>query len=217
MDFAHCQSMVTPVLDTMVEPHPCDADAALVARMLRRERTAWRRFHEVHAPSMLATVRITAQRRQVALCGADLEDVHAMVLAGLVKNDMQKLTTFDPSRRVRLSTWLCVLTRNATLDYLRWLRRAPRSAGPAAFDLLAAEQELPCDRLANRADRAALPDWFHGLGPRDQVFVQLLLAGHSYREIAGRMGVTLGTVYSKTCKLGARIRANRTAIAAHVE
>ena len=140
----------------------------------------------------------------------DVRDIYAELCLQLLGNDRRRLRQFDPSRGTPLRAWLAVLARHAAFDLLRLRRRQPtvRWKGEETTYLEALCSDAPdaldvcCMRERARLF-AALVD---GLSERDREFVQLYFyEGLDPEETAERLGICVGTVYSKKHKIRARI------------
>ena len=131
---------------------------------------------------------------------------HPELVEDLLQDSLVKalgaLPKFDPSGPAKLSSWILTIATRAGIDALRKharihveLDRSP-DEGP---------EELFCAReLERRVKRAmaALPD--------DQRAVLVLRAYHDldYPEIAGALGVEVGTVKSRLSRARAALRAS---------
>ncbi len=186
------------------------AEAMFVAAMIAGDEAAWRAFHDTHSPAMLDA--ITAVRRRFPnLIGADeVGDIHAELCLQLLGADRRRLRQFDATRGTPFVAWLRVLARHAAFDFLRDRRRHPtvrwkgeettwreaqRMDAPDAFSICASRQRA---RLV-----ASLVE---GFSARDREFFELYFyEGLNPEQTAERLGICVGTVYSKKHKIRARI------------
>ena len=189
---------------------PSHEDAGLVAALIAGDERAWRVFHERHAPTMLDAITGVRNRFPHIIGVEDVRDIHAELWLQLLANDRRRLRQFDPTRGTPLRAWLGVLARHAAFDFLRLRRRQPTvhwkgeetlqldmldSAAPDALDVC-------CTRERARIFAALVDE----LSERDREFVELYFyEGLDPEQTAERLGICVGTVYSKKHKIRARI------------
>ena len=119
---------------------------------------AWDTFVDRYAPVILSAVRHTIRTYSPAMARQMSEDIAQNVFLKLINRDFRLLRTYDPSR-ASLATWLTIITRSTTIDYLRRKRlstipldQAPpvevSSADPE--NTSSATQDLPTGLLTAR-------------------------------------------------------------------
>jgi RNA polymerase sigma-70 factor (ECF subfamily) len=189
---------------------PENADATLVASLIAGDERAWRLFHEVHSPAMLEVIAGVRGRFPHLIGADDVRDIHAELCLQLLASDKRRLRQFDPTRGTPLTAWLSVLARHAAFDFLRLRRRQPtvRWKGEETTHLEALETEEPdalgicCNRERARIVAALVAE----LSARDREFFELYFyEGLDPEQTAQRLGICVGTVYSKKHKIRARI------------
>src|SRR5262249_61906027 len=80
-------------------PLPRDwSDEELVRRMLAREPRAWRRFEERYRNLMYSSIIRVLNRVTAGVTSADVDEVYADLITILLRDDMQKLRVWTPSR-----------------------------------------------------------------------------------------------------------------------
>jgi RNA polymerase sigma-70 factor (ECF subfamily) len=187
-----------------------DADAMLVASLIGGDERAWRQFQRAYAPTMLEAIAGVRSRFPHVIGADDVHDIYAELCFQLLASDKRRLRQFDPARGTPLGAWLSVLARHAAFDFLRLRRRQPtvRFRGDEAAELAALVSDAP-DALAICCNRerarivAALVD---ELSARDREFFELYFyEGLDPEQTAERLGICVGTVYSKKHKIRARI------------
>ena len=128
-------------------------------------------------------------------------------LVALVRDDMRKLRLYDPRRGTKLSSWIGMISTNTAYDFLRQTARRPaldRIDGVVEVD---AGEESALDCLMAGERRAELNKLLSGYSDKDRTFVALYYAhGLEAEEVAGEMGISVKTVYSKKHKLLARLQ-----------
>lgn len=201
--------------ETLAPPSPRLAapphdDAALVAALIAGDERAWRVFHERHAPTMLDAITGLRNRFPHIIGAEDVRDIYAELCLQLLANDKRRLRQFDPTRGTPLRAWLGVLARHAAFDFLRLRRRQPTVPwkGEDMLQLETLDSEAPdaldvcCSRERARIFAALVEE----LSERDREFVELYFyEGLDPEQTAERLGICVGTVYSKKHKIRARI------------
>jgi RNA polymerase sigma-70 factor, ECF subfamily len=203
-------------LEPLVRPSfapsaPPNEDAVLVAALIAGDELAWRKFHERHSPTMLDAITAVRNRFPHIVGSDDVRDIYAELCLQLLANDKRRLRQFDPARGTPLRAWLGVLARHAAFDFLRLRRRQPtvRWKGEEMIQLDGTIDSAAPDPLQVSCTRervrifAALVD---ELSARDREFVELYFyEGLDPEQTAERLGICVGTVYSKKHKIRARI------------
>jgi RNA polymerase sigma-70 factor, ECF subfamily len=161
------------------------SDAELIARVVRRDRSAFVALFDRFA----ARVKAFIMRGGASEADADEIAQDVMVLV------WRRAETFDPTRAAA-STWIFTIARNRRVDMLRRTRRpAPDPEDP----LFQPEPEPDGFTRADAAEsgariRAGLAEL-----PEEQraVLVSAFYDGLSHAEIADKLGLPLGTVKSR--------------------
>jgi RNA polymerase sigma factor (sigma-70 family) len=104
------------------------------------------------------------------------------------------------------TTWLVTLTRNKSIDRLR--QRGARAAlAPIDFDSLADEGPGPQANAQASEEYERLRRCLEGLEPRDRVSVrEAFFSGATYKELADRCRLPLGTMKSRIRRALAQLR-----------
>ncbi len=184
-----------------------ETDFELLERVLDHQSDAWaellHRYRAlIHRCITKATSRVGAQ-----LCPDDQDEIFCELCMNLLRDDMRKLRAFDPTRGVKLSTWLGLLSINTAYDCLR--RRA-------RYPLLAPNEDLtperpsegpsPLELLLKKERRGFLGQLVTRLSARDRDFVHLYFEqGLDAELIARTMNISVKTVYTKKHKISARL------------
>jgi RNA polymerase sigma-70 factor (ECF subfamily) len=197
------------------EPPPAAAvaprdEAELVHSLIAGDEPAWRAFHALFAEVLLDD--ITRVRRQFPqlIGAADVEDIYSELCLQLLSGDKRRLRQFDPGHGTSLRAWLGVLARHAAFDFLRYRRRQPtvpfRGDETARIEILRSEELDALSVCASRERARMVATLVEGLSERDQQFVELYFyQGLDPEQTAERLGICVGTVYSKKHKIRARI------------
>jgi RNA polymerase sigma-70 factor, ECF subfamily len=183
-------------------------EATLIPSLLSDDERAWRTFHELYASRLQGAIsRVTRHFPQ--LTGTDhVDEIYGTLCLRLLSDDKRRLRSFDPARGTPLGAWLCALAKNSAHDFLRSRQRQPW-LGRLADELDSAE---PCSDLPDPFSVCAmhegarqLEQLLATLSERDQEFMHAYLEGLEPEEIAGELGISVSTVYSKKHKILARL------------
>jgi RNA polymerase sigma factor (sigma-70 family) len=181
--------MVAAVMSVPLVPHRSTYERASLDEALRRcaagDRAALRVIYDAEAPRMLGVALRLLRRRSLAE-----EAVHDAFV-----QIWQRAGSFDPARG-EARTWIYTVLRNRALTILR---------GESRTDLvedfepmgLASEEESPETLVLRLSDTGALRRCLERLEPlRRQAVLLAYVQGLTHGELAGRLGVPLGTMKS---------------------
>lgn len=170
-------------VDATVTPDPLEAQlAAALARCAAGERSALRVIYDLEAARMIGVAQRIVRRRDLAE-----EVVHDAFIR--IWNGAKG---FDPARGAARS-WLYAIVRNRALTILRDEGRF------GADDKTDAAEISADDPVARLPERSALRRCLEALEPKPRLAVVLsYVHGLSHGELAGRLGVPLGTAKSWT-------------------
>jgi RNA polymerase sigma-70 factor, ECF subfamily len=196
-------------------PSPCQdltyfsscSDLDMVAGLLENRAEAWRAFTLRYGRLIQSCISRVVSRFPSVVRPEDQAEIYSMLYLQLLANDRMKLRSFAPERGSRLSTWLGLLATHTAYDFLRTIRRIPRTTGLSEAEELAGETPDPVDVTLVR-ERASLVDVaLAGFTSKDREFVELYFAeGLGPDEVARRMGISVKTVYSKRHKIQRRLQ-----------
>jgi RNA polymerase sigma-70 factor (ECF subfamily) len=184
----------------------------LVARLLVDDPEAWRFFTSEYSRIVIGCIRRVLARFTRVTSDHDVDEVYARFCFELLANDRKKLRCFDPEKGGRLSTWIGLLAKNATYDYLRRLKRDRVCEPLPETDTLQSEEENPFEQVVLQQRAAITSATLRRLSDRDRQFVDLYFAqGMEAEAIAEIMNISVKTVYTKRHKITARLEAMLTA------
>lgn len=182
------------------------SESELLAALLSGDALAWREFRHRYDPVLLRCIRRVTCAFAAVVDSDEHFEIHAHLWLSLTDDDMRRLRSFDPSRGIRLSTWLGKLAYHAALDRMRVLTRAPRFEDLTAVDRFEQDDRDPCDALIHKESLSEFDAKLETLSSRDQTFVHLFyVEGLSAVEVSEEMQISVKTVYSKNHKLRARL------------
>lgn len=180
----------------------------LILRLLADDARAWRYFTAQYSRIIIGCIRRVLCRFTRVTSDHDVDEVYARFCYELLANDRKKLRYFDPEKGGRLSTWVGVLAKNTTYDYLRRLKR-DRVCDPfPENDIFESSVDSPFEQVALHQRASLTRSTLEQLSERDRQFVELYFAqGLDAEEIAELMNISVKTVYTKRYKITARLEA----------
>jgi RNA polymerase sigma-70 factor, ECF subfamily len=196
-----------PMYAAVAAQQPVETE--LVLGLIAGDEDAWRRFQATLGPVLMEDIQRVRRQFPGLITSDDARDIYAELCLQLLANDKRRLRQFDPAHGTSLRAWLGVLARHAAFDFLRNRRRQPtirwradderREAlggdGPDAFGICYGRERA-------RVVAALIQE----LSERDREFVELYFyEGLDPEQTAERLGICVGTVYSKKHKIRARI------------
>lgn len=161
-----------------------DANAALRA-CAAGDRSALRALYDREAARMLGVAMRLLRRR--ALAEEAVQDAFVQI--------WRKASSFDPSRG-DARTWIYAVLRNRALNILRGESRTDLVDDFTSM-ALQSEEDDPETLVSKLSEAGALRRCLEGLeADRRQAIVLAYVHGLTHGELAGRMGVPLGTAKS---------------------
>jgi RNA polymerase sigma-70 factor (ECF subfamily) len=180
----------------------------LLSSVLSGSTAARKRFVVCYSSVIEAKVRHILRTAGVRASEDDIQDMVSEIWLALLEDDMRPLRRFDPSRQIKVATWIGLLARNKTIDKLRTSR--PRKT--VAMEQVdpgnepPSQQPLPTDEVERReykrlADRALCK-----LNAEERRFMEAwYVEDRDPEELARLFGIALGTVYSRRFKIQAKL------------
>jgi RNA polymerase sigma-70 factor (ECF subfamily) len=157
----------------------------LLAACARGDRAALQAIYRAEAGRMVAVAQRILKRR--ALAEDVVQDAFVLVWRNAAK--------FDPARGAAL-TWIYTILRNRALTILRSESRVEATDAPIGDDVMD-EAETPEAAIARLSDSEALRHCLNRLEPKRRMAIALAYVhGLSHGELAGRLGIPLGTIKS---------------------
>ena len=182
-------------------------DDQLLARTLERDPRAFAELVLRYRGLLYRCIlRVTGRHARV-LSSECVDDIYAESCVSLWAHDLRRLRAFDPTRGMKLSSWLGLLAGHAAYDHLRRLGRRPPhedlddlAEGPCATEPDALSTLLGHER------RGVLRSLSRVLSPRDREFLSLYFEQDGEpEEVARVLGISVATVYSKKNKITTRL------------
>ncbi|MEZ4406939.1 MAG: sigma-70 family RNA polymerase sigma factor [Polyangiales bacterium] len=191
----------------MKSPFETLTDGDLLTKMLSNEPRAWKEFERRFDRLVWQQVLRIGRRLGKRLTRTDLEEMRADFYAALVMNDYRKLRLYDPARGMKLSSWVGLLAANAARDFIRALRRRPRTTSIEDRDQeLRSERDL-FEQTAQREKCAHMMSAFQTLPERDRALLWgLYIEERSPEEVADACDISPKTVYTRCHRLRAEVK-----------
>lgn len=198
-----------PVLAIRSESSPAEwTERTLLRRVLNRDERAWRELIRRYRALMYRCVTKVTVKFAPTMTSADVDEIYAEILLGLLRNDMSKLRQYDPERGTKLSSWIGLISINAAYDFLRGMGRGP--VLDSMDGVLEPEHDsvrTPLDELIEKERWEHLNGLLSEFSEKDRVFVDLYFGrGMEAADVAETMDISLKTVYSKKHKIRAHLR-----------
>jgi RNA polymerase sigma-70 factor (ECF subfamily) len=189
----------------MSEP-PATRPSLLVRLRDPQDERAWEEFVEIYGP----LVHRLARRR--GLQDADASDLAQEVFRAVAG----AIDRYDPDPAAgSFRGWLFTIARNLLVNLLAARRRLPRGTGDTDVRRLLEERPAPDveeTALFEAEYRRGLLDWAAGRVRGEfseaawQAFWRAGVEGRPADEVAGSLGLTVGTVYQYKSRVVARLR-----------
>ncbi len=171
-------------------------DQVEIEPLLKGNREKWEAFVRYVSPVVYSVIKKT-----LVSAGRDTHDAHDILqelFARLCADNFQVLKRYDPEK-ARLTTWLSVIARNMTIDYLRRIRHEPIGTRDVA--------DTGLENNDSRIDSGKVLVSFDLLPERQMLLMKLLYEKDlSVKEAASFMGITEQTVRSMRHKAIKKLR-----------
>ncbi len=182
-------------------------DVDMVSGLLENRPEAWRALTLRYGRLIQSCISRVVSRFPSVVRAEDQAEIYSMLYLQLLANDRMKLRSFAPERGSRLSTWLGLLATHTAYDFLRTIRRIPRTTSLAEAEELAGETPDPVDVTLEHERASLVGVALAGFTSKDREFVELYFGeGLDPDEVARRMGISVKTVYSKRHKIQRRLQ-----------
>jgi RNA polymerase sigma-70 factor (ECF subfamily) len=182
------------------------SDVELVKGLVSNDASAWQALSFRYGRLIQSCIHRVIARFPGVVRAEDASEVNSILYVQLLANDRGKLRSFAPERGCKLGTWLGLLATHSAYDYLRSIRRVPRSVELTEAEDLACETPDPVE-VTLRGERASrVSEVLAEFTSKDREFVELYFGeGLDPDEVARRMGISVKTVYSKKHKIQRRL------------
>jgi RNA polymerase sigma-70 factor (ECF subfamily) len=169
-------------MQSMTMAPPGLSIAAALKRCATGDRAALRVIYDAEAPAMIGVAMRILKRRELAE-----EAVHDAFM-----RIFQYAASFDPARG-EAKAWIYAILRHRALNILRGEARTELVDDNEKLDAVS-EEETPEAAVARLSDEKSLKRCLETLEPvRRNAVVLAFVQGLTHGEVAGRLGVPLGT------------------------
>jgi RNA polymerase sigma factor (sigma-70 family) len=159
--------------------------AHLLARCAIGEKTALNAIYKAEAPRMIGVALRILKRRPLA--EEAVQDAFVLIWRNAAR--------FDPAKGSG-ATWIYTILRNRSLSILRDEQRTETSDAPLDAEI-ADDGETPEELVGRLSDAERLKHCLEQLDARRQMAIALAYVhGLSHGELAGKLGMPLGTIKS---------------------
>lgn len=197
---------VAPAADRSIDDSTRDAEMKLVTGMIAGSQGPWREFQVRYDRLIYRCITKVTVRFSTKVTQEDVREIYAAFLLQLLANDMHKLRSFDPLRGNRFASWIGLLAVNAAYDYLRSVRRDANRAPITEAENVSSDGIDPYHACEQRERAEHVASLLRAFSDKDREFVELYFGeGLSPEEVAGRMNISVKTVYSKKHKIQTRL------------
>ncbi len=176
----------------------------LLEKVLAGNPSAFSEFYRRYQRLVASCIRKVFFRWSVDFTEEEINDMISTVFLGFLQDDFRKLRLFDPQKGYRLSTWVGIITTNATVDFLRRNSGSPMACLDSEKPVPDPKSHTagPSEQLVLKEEADLLLLAIGQLSPSDREFVELCYDQQlSSEEIGQRLNLNINTVYSKKNKI----------------
>ncbi|WP_321402494.1 sigma-70 family RNA polymerase sigma factor [Maridesulfovibrio sp.] len=168
----------------------------IIRKCTEGDRSSWNTFVEKYSGIIYFTINNTLNSKLKFYSQHHADDICQNVFLRLVQNDRSLLKKYDP-QKAKLTTWLMVISRSVTMDFLR---KGVYCLAP--LDDFINELEAPADPVQEGLD---IPEQL--LSPRQKLIVKLYFEdGLDISEISDFIGIKEQSVRSAKHKALIKLR-----------
>ncbi len=180
----------------------------LLRCVLAGHERAWREFVARHRSVMYRCIIKVTRKHAPHLSPPELDEIYADVLYALFRDDMRRLRSYDPTKGMKLSTWVGMISVQVSHDYLRVCARRPfldRIDG--VLDDREPDRRTPRQALVDKERWDHFADLLARVSERDLQFLQMYFGqGLDPAAIAEALAINIKTVYTRKHKIRAHLR-----------
>ncbi|ACS78576.1 RNA polymerase sigma factor [Maridesulfovibrio salexigens] len=168
----------------------------IIKKCTEGDRPSWNTFVEKYSGIIYFTINNTLKSKLKFYSQHHADDICQNVFLRLVQNDRSLLKRYDP-QKAKITTWLMVISRSVTMDFLR---KGVYCLAP--LDDFINELEAPADPVQEGLD---IPEQL--LSPRQKLIVKLYFEdGLDISEISDFIGIKEQSVRSAKHKALTKLR-----------
>lgn len=182
-----------------------EREKALVSRCIDGEKRAWDEFVDMYKAliyhAIISSFQFAGYRNVEEAAG----DIFQDVFASLLKDDYAKLRSFGWKNGCSLASWIHIVAKNVTFDYLRrYFRRGeimePLAEGdeeePADYRIEDSQEILALEKLENEERNNLLEKALKALPKEDFFVIELIyFRGIPHQKVARILGKSVEAIY----------------------
>jgi RNA polymerase sigma-70 factor (ECF subfamily) len=174
-------------------------DKTIIDGCIKGKPGAWEEFVQRFSGLVIWAIRDKLSRAGLPFTQQDTEDIHQEVFLA-VSNKIKSLK--DPSR---VAPWLCVISSNAALNYMKNKGRinieavssSEEGGGRALIETLASGETSIAQRLDEKLKKQIVTEAIETLAPKEKIVLNLhLVHENTISEVAQILDMQQGTVSS---------------------
>jgi RNA polymerase sigma-70 factor, ECF subfamily len=174
----------------------------LLQGILKNDARSGRLFFHRYNWTIETSVRYIFKRKKRLLTEDDVRDMVGDIWVTLLENDKRPLRRFDPSRHIRIGTWLGMLARHKAIDHLRTFHDIAISL----FEIEGQpETPISSHTVEDLEAKEHLALAYRALRELKQKDRRFLEAWYYYKltpeEMAEKFNIAVATVYSRRFKI----------------
>ncbi len=176
----------------------------LIARCIAKDESAWNEFIRIFQGLVYNTVKLRLSRSNFQFQPQDVQDITQNIFLDIwIKDKLRQIKT-----RSKIKSWLCILSQNYAIDYIKKKDRfsysltSPLGSPDADTDVtlqdtLASDLPNPLDELQVTELKELLDKLLSELPAKQQLIMKLNIGYQkTHKEIALILGIPVNTVSS---------------------
>jgi len=153
-------------------------DLEFIQHCVKGEKQSWEHFLKQYSRLIYSYIYSVLKTKGFRFAEDNVNDIFQEIFLLLVKDNFQKLRSFQGKNGCSLASWLRQVAINFTIDYLRKLKpalslEARREDGHSLQDSLADNSSDTPEILVNAEKAQSLKECIEGLSIDDKYFVEL--------------------------------------------
>ena len=182
-------------------------DRELLDACIQSCEKSWDVFVEKYTNLIYHTIRQVLNTYRIELRTQQKNDIHNNLLLFLINDDYKKLRQYDGRNSCSVSSWLRVVTSNFVLNVVKQQKTQIllNNATDSVFEiegLSECREQQPDEGLLGKEHEDLFKEVICDLNANDMLFLELFYRKElSPKSIAGILGITINTVYSKKARI----------------